>query len=204
MDSSDQIIAMIVATSFAAGLNIYATVGTLGLLDRFDVIALPAALDPIASWWIIGACGVLFSIEFIADKIPGVDLVWQALHTFIRVPAAGVLAWSAAAPLSPRDQLLAAGLGAVLALAAHAGKMAMRAAVTPSPEPLSNTGLSLVEDAGAIGLTWFATSHPFIAAGIVLGLLVLMILVVRLLWRAMRALFSGAGRKLGVEREGPA
>jgi hypothetical protein len=190
----DQLVALIVATSFAAGLNIYATIGTLGLLHRFELVVLPGPLEPLASTWVLAVCGVLFIAEFFADKVPGLDLIWQALHTFIRVPAAALIAWAAASPLSSEQQLLAAALGAGLALAAHAGKMAMRAAVTPSPEPVSNAALSLTEDAIAIGLTWFATTYPFIAAGIVLVLLVMLVLVARLLWKAMAALFRGAGR----------
>lgn len=196
MTSPDPLIAFLVATSFAAGLNVYATVGTLGLLHRIGWIVLPGPLDPLASWWAIGVCAALFTVEFFADKIPGVDLVWQALHTFVRIPAAALLAWVAASPLPPEQQLLAAAMGAVLALAAHAGKMAMRVAVTPSPEPLSNVGLSLAEDAAAIGLAWFAAAHPFIAAGVVLGLVILLLFVARLVWRALTSLFRGASRRL--------
>ncbi|MEZ5318056.1 MAG: DUF4126 domain-containing protein [Vicinamibacterales bacterium] len=192
----EQIAALLIATSFAAGLNTYATGATLGLLERFGAIALPPALEPLASWWVIGACLALFTVEFFADKVPAFDLVWNALHTFVRVPAGALLAWAAATPLSPEQQLMAALAGAGLAFLAHAGKMAARAAVTPSPEPLSNTGLSLAEDAVAIGLTWFATTHPLIAAFIVLVFVVMIVVVIRVAWRALRALFRGARRRL--------
>jgi len=125
--------ALILATSFSAGLNVYATVATLGLLSRAQVLVLPPALHPVASWYVIGACLALFLVEFFADKIPAFDLIWNALHTFIRVPVAGLLAYQATAQLSPEHQLLATLVGAAVALAAHAGKMAARAAVTPSP-----------------------------------------------------------------------
>lgn len=184
--ATEQLAALIVAVSVAAGLNLYATIGTLGLLARFGMVALPPALDPITSPWVIGASLAMFTIEFFADKIPIVDLIWNALHTFVRVPAAGVLAWAAAAPLSPSQQLLAAAAGAALAFTSHAGKMAMRAAVTPSPEPASNIGLSLLEDATAIGLTWFATSYPYLAAAVALALVVGVVVMIRLVWRAAR------------------
>lgn len=188
----NELVALIVATSFAAGLNVYATVATLGLLDRFGAIALPAPLDPIASWWVIGICGVLFAVEFVADKIPVLDLAWNALHTFVRVPVGALIAYGASADLSPGWQLAAAAMGGAIALAAHGGKTAIRAAVTPSPEPVSNGALSLAEDALAIFLTWFATRYPFLAAGIVLVMLVTLAIVARWLVRAIRAVFRSA------------
>lgn len=193
-----ELVALIVAVSFAAGLNVYATVATLGLLAHTNVLVLPDALHPIASWWIIGASTALFAVEFFADKIPAFDLVWNALHTFIRIPVAALIAWRATATLSPQEQLLAALLGAGIAFAAHGGKTAIRAAVTPSPEPLSNIGLSLGEDVVAVSLTWLATHHPYIA-GTIAGLLVLIIiLLIRWVWRALRALFSSAERTIQV------
>ena len=191
-----EIVALLITTSFAAGLNVYATVATLGLLSQFDVIVLPEPLLLLESWWVIGACAVMFSVEFFVDKVPAFDLIWNALHTFVRVPVGALLAYGAAAPLSPGWQLAAAALGGAVAFAAHAGKTAMRAAVTPSPEPLSNIGLSLVEDALAIGLTWFAVNHPFIAAAIVLVMLAMMIILIRMVVGALRALYRGARRAM--------
>ncbi len=189
-----EIAALVVATSFAAGLNIYATIATLGLLERAGAIALPPELALLANWWVIGGASVLFVVELVADKVPAFDLVWNALHTFIRVPAAAVLAYAAATPLSPGWQLSAALLGGFVAFAAHGAKMAARAAVTPSPEPFSNIALSVAEDALAVFLTWFATNHPFLAAGIVAVMLVAIVVLIRWVVRAMRALFRGARR----------
>ena len=187
---------MLVATSFAAGLNVYATVATLGLLARFDLLPLPGSLHILESWWIIAASVVLFVIEFFADKVPAFDLIWSALQTFVRVPIAALLAYAATSHLSPGKQLLATLLGGLIALAAHGGKTAMRAAVTPSPEPVSNIGLSLGEDALAIFLTWFATQHPYSAAAIVAVLLAIIAVLIRWIVRALRALFRGAEREL--------
>ena len=188
--------ALIVAVSFAAGLNVYATVATLGLLAHAGVLVLPHALDLLASWWVIGASLALFGVEFFADKVPAFDLVWNALHTFIRVPVAGLIAWRATATLSPQEQLLATLLGGAIAFAAHGGKTALRAVVTPSPEPLSNIGLSLGEDAIAISLTWLATKHPYAAGGIAFTLVLVIVLAIRWVWRALRNLFRGAEREL--------
>src|SRR6266516_3975150 len=152
-----------VAVSFAAGLNVYATLATLGLLSHAGVLTLPASLRMISDWWVIGVSLALFAIEFFADKVPVFDLVWNALHTFVRVPIAALLAFGATAGLSPQMQLLSTLAGAGIAFAAHGGKTAVRAAVTPSPEPVSNMALSAGEDIMAVFLTWFATQHPYVS-----------------------------------------
>lgn len=191
-----ELVALIVAVSFAAGLNVYATIATLGLLAHTGYVVLPDSLNLLSSWWVIGASAALFAVEFFADKVPAFDLVWNALHTFIRVPVAALIAWGATATLSPQEQLLATLLGGAIAFAAHGGKTAVRAVVTPSPEPLSNIGLSLGEDVIAISLTWLATQHPY-AAGFIAGVLALLIvLLIRWVWRALRNLFRGAEREL--------
>ena len=187
-----ELVALIVAVSFAAGLNVYATVATLGLLAHASVLILPEPLHLLANWWVIGASAALFAVEFFADKVPAFDLVWNALHTFIRVPVAALLTWRATETLTPGEQLAATLLGALIALAAHGGKTAARAAVTPSPEPFSNIGLSLGEDVLAISLTWLATIHPYLAGSIAAALVLTVILLIRWVWRALGALFSGA------------
>ena len=191
-----ELVALLVATSFAAGLNVYATVATLGLLAHAGVLPLPPTLQLLSNWWVIAASGVLFAIEFFADKIPAFDLIWNALHTFIRVPVAALLAYRATATLSPWEQLAATVAGGAIALAAHGGKTAVRAAVTPSPEPISNWTLSLGEDGLAIFLTWFATQHPYAAIAIVGLLLIVIIVLTRWIVRSLRALFRGAEHEL--------
>jgi hypothetical protein len=191
-----ELFALLAAIGFAAGLNLYATVAVLGLLARFGHLPLPPGLQLLESWPVIAASVVLFAVEFFADKIPAFDLIWNALHTFIRVPVAGLLAYQATSQLSPERQLLATLVGAAVALIAHGGKTAARAAVTPSPEPLSNITLSLGEDALAIGLTWLATRHPYIAGALAMVFVVIIVLLTRLVIRALRALFRGAEREL--------
>jgi hypothetical protein len=194
--STQDIFGLIIGTSFAAGLNVYATVATLGVLGRFHVIPLPASLAPVEHWWVIAICLVLFVIEFFADKIPAFDLIWNALHTFVRVPVAGYLAYHASASLPPHIQMIAAVLGGTIAFAAHGGKTAARAAVTPSPEPFSNAALSMGEDVAAVGLTWFASTHPYITASIVAVMLFLIVVFVRFVYRSLRKLFKGAEREI--------
>ena len=184
--SPANITALVIAASFAAGLNIYATVLTLGLLARAHWVALPPGLDALGQTWILVVCGILFAVEFVADKIPGFDMLWNALHTVVRVPIAALIAYHASSQLSPQMQILATAIGAVVALAAHGSKTALRAAVTPSPEPISNIALSTGEDAAAVGLTWFATHHPLVAACLALGLLAAAILAIRALLLAIQ------------------
>lgn len=165
------IAALVIAASFAAGVNVYATVFTLGVLARLHWVVLPAGLENLDHGWIIGISGTLFAIEFVADKIPGFDVMWNALHTVIRVPVAALLAYQATSHLSPAMQALAVVAGAGIALLTHSSKTAMRIAVTPSPEPFSNIALSTGEDVGVVGLTWLATQHPWVAGAIALTLL---------------------------------
>jgi hypothetical protein len=184
--SPANITALVIAASFAAGLNIYATVLTLGLLARTQWVALPPGLDSLGHTWVLVVCGIMFAIEFVADKIPAFDMVWNALHTVVRIPIAALVAYHASSQLTPQMQILATAIGAVVALAAHGSKTALRAAVTPSPEPVSNIALSTSEDAAAVGLTWFATHHPLTAALIALCCLAAAILAARALLRAIQ------------------
>ncbi len=199
--SPGNITALVIAASFAAGLNIYATVLTLGILARTHWVALPAGLDSLGHTWVLVACAIMFAVEFVADKIPGFDMVWNVLHTVVRVPIAALVAYHASAQLSPEMQLLATGVGAAVALAAHSSKTALRAVVTPSPEPVSNIALSSAEDVTAVGLTWFATHHPVVAASIAAIFLVAGVLAARALLRAvqrpLRRVFGRLGGKAG-------
>jgi hypothetical protein len=184
--SPANITALVVAASFAAGLNIYATVLTLGILARTQWVALPPGLDSLGHTWVLVVCGIMFAIEFVADKVPGFDLIWNTLHTVIRIPIAALVAYHASSQLTPQMQVLATAIGAAIALATHGSKTALRAAVTPSPEPISNIALSTTEDAVAVGLTWFATHHPIIAASIAVVFLIAAIATARALLRAIQ------------------
>jgi len=193
-------LALAVAASFAAGLNTYATVATLGLLARAGMVSLPPSLEPLAGWPVIAAALALYLVEFVADKIPAVDLAWNVLHTFVRVPAAALLAYGATTQLSLGEQMLATALGSLVALAAHGGKTAARVAVTPSPEPFSNIALSLGEDVVAVFVTWMATRHPLVATAIALALVVCIVVFVRVIVRTVGTAIRGAMRQIQGDR----
>jgi hypothetical protein len=184
----NELVALMIAVSFSAGLNVYATVATLGLMSHTRFLELPPSLHLLSNWGVIAAALVLFGINFFIDKIPALDLVWNALHTFIRVPVAALLAFQATAGLSPAEQLLATLAGGAIAFIAHGGKTAVRAAVTPSPEPFSNIALSLGEDSLAIFLTWLSTWKPYIAAGIAFVCILVTLILVRFVYRALVSL----------------
>jgi hypothetical protein len=184
-------------TSFASGLNLYATVAAAGLFQRFGIVNLPDPLAVLAHPVVMGIALTLFLVEFIADKIPYVDSVWDALHTFIRPPAAAILSYSAFAEGFPEEWKLAAALLAGgVALTSHGAKASTRAAVNASPEPLSNWTLSLLEDGFAVFLAWMAAEHPVLTAAVVV---VLVIVAVFVIWK----LFTFLRRAIARLRQGP-
>lgn len=147
---------------------------------------MPPALHLLSDRWVIAASLALFLIEFFADKLPVLDLAWNALHTFVRAPIAVLLAYGVTSHLSPGMNLLCSALGGLIAFAAHGGKTAARTAVNVSPEPFSNIGLSLGEDGVAIGLTWLATRHPHIAGAIALSGVAAAFVLIWLVSRSIR------------------
>jgi Domain of unknown function (DUF4126) len=174
---------------FSSGLNLYATVATLGLLERFGVIHLPPSLHALAHPAVLAIAIVLYFVEFFADKIPYIDTVWDMLHTFIRPPAAALLAYSAAGAAPAHWRWAAALLAGGVALTSHGTKASARAAVNTTPEPLSNWALSFGEDVLAVWLTWMATAHPLATTVIVVALVALSVFLLFHLFRfARRAL----------------
>src|SRR5271163_246492 len=174
---------------FSSGLNLYATVATLGLLQRFGVIHLPVALQVLSHPIVVGIAIALYVIEFFADKIPYLDTIWDSIHTFIRPPAAALLAFGAAAASAPEWRWAAALLAGGVALTSHGTKASARAAVNTVPEPFSNWALSFGEDALAVWLTWMATAHPLATTVIVVALVALAVYLLFHLFRfARRAL----------------
>jgi hypothetical protein len=171
---------------FSSGLNLYATIATLGLLQRFSVIHLPVQLQVLAHPWVLGIAIALYFIEFLADKIPLVDTIWDAIHTVIRPPAAALLAYGAAGAAPPEWRWGAALLAGGVALTSHGTKASTRAAVNASPEPFSNWALSFGEDALAVWLTWLATVHPTATIVVVSILLVIAVFLIFHLFRFLR------------------
>jgi hypothetical protein len=158
---------------FSSGLNVYATVATLGLLQRFGVLHLPPGLQVLSHPWVLAIALALYLLEFLADKIPYFDTFWNGLHTFIRPPAAAFLAFTAAGGAPPEWRWAAALLAGGVALTSHSAKAGARAAFNASPEPFSNWILSSAEDVVAVWLTWMATTHPFATIIIVIALVAL-------------------------------
>ncbi|MGH9961807.1 MAG: DUF4126 domain-containing protein [Pyrinomonadaceae bacterium] len=148
------------AASSTSGLSLYATVLTLGILHRFHWMQLPAEWKALGETWVIGLAAVLFVIEFVADKIPYVDNLWDGMHTFIRIPAGAVFMASAFAGVEPATRLIAGLLGGSLALTTHSAKASARLAANSSPEPFSNSVLSLLENFVTVFLLGLAASHP--------------------------------------------
>jgi hypothetical protein len=176
--------------AWLSGINLYATVVTLGVLQRFQLVKLPGGLDMLGEWWVIGLAGGLYLIEFIADKIPAVDTVWDAIHTFIRVPAGAILAASAFAEFDPAVKFVAMIVGGGVALSSHGTKAATRVAANTSPEPVSNIALSLGEDALTFGSAILMAFHPIVILVVVLVFLIIAAWVTPKIYRALKRLFA--------------
>ncbi len=181
-----QLLALSLGAGFSSGLNLYATVATLGLFQRYGLIHLPASLAVLSHPIVIGIAVALYLVEFFADKIPYFDSLWDAIHTFIRPPAAAVLAYAAAGGVAPEWRWAAALLAGGVAFTSHGAKASTRAAVNTSPEPFSNWVLSIGEDLLAVWLTWFATRHPVATLVIVCALVVLCVYLLSRLFRFAR------------------
>ncbi len=194
-------------TSFASGLNLYATVAAAGLFQRFGLITLPEPLQVLAHPMVLGIAAVLFVIEFVADKIPYVDSVWDAVHTFVRPPAAAILSYSAFGDVPEQWKLGAALLAGSVALTSHGAKATTRAAANVSPEPFSNWTLSLLEDGAAVFLAWFSATYPTITTGVVVVLVLLSLLLIWKLFRFFKLVVSrvrSGGRVPASSRASPA
>ncbi|MBV9268775.1 MAG: DUF4126 domain-containing protein [Acidobacteriaceae bacterium] len=183
-------------SAWLSGINLYATVLTLGLLQRFGLVQLPGDLQYVSHNWVLIASGALYTVQFVADKIPAVDSAWDMIHTFIRVPAGAVLAASAFAHFDPKVRLLAMLAGGGIALSSHAAKTGTRLAANASPEPFSNWILSLIGDAIAFGGSLLMAVHPAVLGAIAIIAAICCVLMLRFLWRALRRLFSPRERAL--------
>ncbi len=186
-------------SAWLSGINLYATVLTLGVLQRLQWVKLPGELHQLSEWWVLGLAGALYLIEFVSDKIPAVDSAWDAVHTFIRVPAGAILAATAVAEFDPAVKLAAMLIGGSLALGSHGAKAATRLAANTSPEPFSNLGLSLLEDVLTFGSAFLLAFYPILILALLVVFVVAMVWVVPKIVRALqrllarcRSLFSGA------------
>jgi hypothetical protein len=173
------------AFAVGAGINLYATVLVIGLAARFEWVDLPASLDLLGSSWVIGGAAVLYLLEFLADKIPWVDSLWDGIHTLVRPVGAAVIAVAALGPASPGMEVAAALLGAAIGASTHAAKAGTRLAVNASPEPASNIAISLFEDGFVVGLVLLLITHPLLGFGLAL---VALLAVAVVLWVLLRVL----------------
>lgn len=178
--------------AWTAGINLYATVAVLGLLQRYELATLPGGLEVLGSWWIIGTALFLYTVEFVADKVPYVDTVWDSVHTFIRVPAGAALAFAATTEMSPTVQVMALLLGGGLALSTHGTKATVRATANVSPEPFSNWALSVVEDVIVVGAVSVAVFKPAVILVVIAVFLVLLVWILPKVLRRLRRMLSAA------------
>jgi hypothetical protein len=183
-------LAFAMGSAWVSGLNLYAAVATLGLLGRFANLRLPGELMVVTNWWVIAIASALYLVEFLADKIPLVDSTWDAVHTFIRVPAGAALAAASFGDFDPAVQAVAFLLGGGLALSSHGTKATARAAINTSPEPVSNIAASLLEDVVAIGSTLLAAYYPALLIAVVVIAVVISIIILPKIIRFLRRVFG--------------
>ncbi len=190
-------IAMSMGAAWASGLNLYATILVLGALGATQNIALPEHLHILMNPLVMTGAGLMFVTEFIADKIPGVDTGWDALHTFIRIPAGAVLAAGAVGEVSPALSLTAAILGGGITAGVHATKAGTRALINASPEPFSNWTASISEDIMVVAGIWTALNHPLLFIGFLILFLALLIWLIPRIWRGLKRVFAAISRMFG-------
>ena len=188
------ILALSMGVAWASGINLYAAVFMLGLMNNLGHIVLPPDLLILSDPLVLMAAGFMYCVEFFADKIPGVDTGWDSLHTFIRIPAGALLAAGAVGEIGPAAELAAALVGGSIAAGSHAFKAGSRVLINTSPEPVTNWTASVTEDLAVIGGLWAALNHPlWFLAGLVLFLLLLFWLLPKL-WRGIKRVFTAIGR----------
>jgi hypothetical protein len=172
--------------SLAAGVNLYATVTLVGLAAHFGWVALPEQFQVFNNPWVIGVAAALYVVEFFADKIPWVDTLWDAVHTFVRPVGGALIAVAALGDASPTVEGLVALLGGAVAAGSHATKAGTRVAANASPEPFSNWALSTIEDVFVVGLGLVTLKFPLLALGVSLLILLMMLLAARWIWQLLR------------------
>ena len=194
-------LALITGLGWTSGLRFYAVLFFLGLLHRAGIYQLPGSLDMLAHPWVLAISGLLFVTEFFADKIPGVDTVWDAVHTFIRIPGGALLAAAAVAGGDPGLGLAAGLLGGTMAAGAHFTKAGSRALINTSPEPFSNWAASLTEDAVSLGALWMALQYPLLFLGLLALFVLIALWLLPKLWRGIRQMAVALGRLSGRSRQ---
>ena len=192
-----QTIALTMGVAWASGINLYATILVLGYMGMTGNIDLPPDLEILADPMVMVAAGLMYAIEFFADKVPGVDTGWDTLHTFIRIPAGAVLAAGAVGEVGTGAQLAAGLVGGTLATGSHATKAGSRVLINTSPEPVSNWFASVGEDVAVILGLWTALNNPVLFLVLLGVFILLMIWLLPRIWRGIRKLFAWLRQRLG-------
>lgn len=182
---------------WASGIRLYAVVFFLGVLQQFGIYNLPADLQTLGNPWVMGASGFMFLVEFLADKIPGFDSVWDAAHTFIRIPAGALLAAAAVAGGDPGISIAAGILGGAVAAGSHITKASTRALINTSPEPMSNWSASFSEDVLSIGAVWAALVYPLLLLAFLIVFFVLAVWLLPKIWRGLKRVMASIRQLLG-------
>ncbi len=193
-------IALTMGVAWASGINLYAAIFMLGYLNLTGNITLPPDLQVLSDPLVLAAAGFMYVVEFFADKTPGVDTGWDAIHTFIRIPAGAVLAAGAVGDVSPAAQLAAMIIGGTLAAGSHATKAGSRVLINASPEPFSNWAASISEDVLVIVGLWTALHHPVLFLVVLAAFVAVMIWLLPKLWRGVKRVFAFLGKLLGITK----
>jgi ABC-type multidrug transport system fused ATPase/permease subunit len=198
-------LSLAMGTAWTSGINLYATVAALGIANRLDMIQLPQNLEVLSHPGVIAIACIMYFIEFFADKVPYLDTGWDALHTFIRVPAGAILAARSLGDLNPALELMALLAGGSITLIAHATKATTRLAINASPEPFSNWAASITEDLTVFGSLWLMFHHPIVMIILVLVFLALVAWLVPKIYRLAKRGFQALRNKMrGVKPDQPA
>jgi hypothetical protein len=198
-----QTIALTLGVAWASGINLYAAVAVLGLGGATGYVDLPASLEVVQDPVVIVAAAFMYCVEFMADKTPGVDSAWDALHTFIRIPAGAMLAAGAAGSVDPAIAIAAGLLGGSVTAATHATKAGTRVLINTSPEPFSNWAASFAEDIAVFAGLWAALNHPVLFLVVILAFLILVCFLLPKLARGIVKIFRKVGGWLGISRRDP-
>ena len=196
-----QTISLALGASWASGINLYATLLVLGLSAANGAFVLPAGLEVLSNPLVISAAGLMYIVEFVADKTPGVDTGWDGIHTFIRIPAGAMLAAGALGDVTPAFEIAAAIVGGGMAASTHATKAGSRVMINTSPEPFSNWGASISEDLVVFAGLWAALNHPVLFLIALVLFIILMIWLLPKLWRGIKKVFGFLGRVLGFSKK---
>lgn len=192
-------IALSMGVAWASGINLYATIAVLGYLGLTGNIVLPPELEILADPVVIGAAGLMYCVEFFADKTPGVDTAWDSIHTFIRIPAGAILAAGAVGDVSPAIELSAAIVGGSLAACTHAAKSGGRVLINTSPEPFSNWTASIGEDLAVIAGLWTALHYPVLFLVLLVLFVAALIWLLPKLWRGICSVAKRLARLFGIK-----